>query len=118
MLFDRHLNPFDLTGDAGPEGTDIEETLQLQFLQWTVPQFCGAVMEKVIPALKCNDEKQLQCVLQLLYRIQELIEECVLVPTLWDDGSLPARELVNNMKHFQRITQTINVKLKVTDFLQ
>ena len=80
--------------DVG-EQTDVDETCSLQFAQWTVPQFCFHVLEKLIPCF-CGpvDELLMLRGLELLHRILILLNESLLASALWEDSSLPAQELV------------------------
>lgn len=78
------------------EQTDLDDVYTLQFSQWTVPQFCLHVLEKVVPCLGGPvDERLALHVFDLLYQIVALLHESVTAAALWDDTSLPARELVS-----------------------
>ena len=79
---------------AGIEQTDIDDVQSLQFMQWTIPQFCMAVMDKLLPCLKSPDEEFIMNSLALLHQVAALLRESVSASTLWDDVSAPARELV------------------------
>ncbi len=78
------------------EQTDIEEIQSLQFLQWTLPQFCLATLERLLPCLKTPDERFVLLGLDLLQQLIKLLGECVSMETLWGDNSQPARELVRH----------------------
>jgi hypothetical protein len=77
------------------EQTDIEEIQSLQFLQWTTPQYCMSVLEKLLPCLKTPEERFILHGLELIHQVAALLKESVSTITLWKDGSLPAQELVS-----------------------
>lgn len=83
-----------LDGDLANQ-TDVEDIQTLQFMQWTTPQFCAAVLEKLLPCLKTPDERLVLHSFELLHQVAALLMESVAQNTLWEDGSLPARELVS-----------------------
>ena len=76
------------------EQTDIEDIQSLQFMQWTTPQYCFALIEKLLPCMKTPDEGFLLQSLDLLHQLLLLLRESVATNALWDDNSLPAREVV------------------------
>ena len=78
----------------GVEQTDIEDIQSLQFMQWTTPQLCIAIVEKLLPCMKTPDERFVLHGTELLHEAVTLLRESVVVDALWDDGSVPARELV------------------------
>ncbi|KAK2169790.1 hypothetical protein LSH36_7g17006 [Paralvinella palmiformis] len=75
------------------EQTDVDEVQSLQFLQWTTPQFCIALLEKILPCLKTANEHFVLNGLSLIHQVAALLRESVSATTLWEDSSLPAREL-------------------------
>lgn len=79
---------------GGLEHTDVEDIHSLQFMQWTTPQYCVAVLEKLLPCLKTTDEMFLLRSTELLHQLIGLLHESVESQVLWDDSSVPARELV------------------------
>lgn len=76
------------------EQTDVDEIQSLQFLQWTTPQYCVAILEKILPCLKTPDERYVLNGLSLIHHVAALLRESVSSAALWNDNSLPARELV------------------------
>lgn len=85
----------DLGGDIGQqEETDLEDMQSLQYVQMTVPQFCGCVLDKALPLLKTGNEN---VVTQLLYLVNQILDILSSVITLevWNDVSSPAREIVS-----------------------
>ena len=78
------------------EQTDFEDIHSLQFLQWSVPQFCMAILEKILPCLKTTNQGFVIHALQLLHRVAALLKESVDAEALWTDHSVPAREMVSN----------------------
>ena len=74
---------------------DVEDIQSLQFMQWTTTQFCAAVLERLLPAMKTSDETLVMHGLELLQQVALLLHESVITDALWEDGSVPARELVS-----------------------
>jgi len=77
------------------EQTDADEVFSLQFVQWTVPQFCFRVLENVVQCLQGTIDEQLsmQC-FELIHQVDALLADAVIPSALWEDASLPAHELV------------------------
>ncbi|ELU06616.1 hypothetical protein CAPTEDRAFT_220120 [Capitella teleta] len=80
--------------DEYGERTDVDEIQTLQFMQWSIPQYCMAVMDKILPCLKSSHEEFIVHALQLLHQVTVLLKESVDVQLLWTDQSIPAREMV------------------------
>ena len=78
------------------EQTDLDDVFSLQFVQWTVPQFCFRVLENVVRCLQGSIDEQLsmQC-FELIDQVASLLADSVIPAALWEDTSLPAHELVN-----------------------
>ena len=89
-----HVRSSLLDGDLASQ-VDVEDIQTLQFMQWTTPQFCAAILEKLLPCLKTPDERFVLHAYELLHQVAAMLRESVIQATLWDDGSLPARELVS-----------------------
>lgn len=81
--------------DEYGERTDVDEIQTLQFMQWSIPQYCMAVMDKILPCLKSSHEEFIVHALQLLHQVTVLLKESVDVQLLWTDQSIPAREMVS-----------------------
>jgi hypothetical protein len=77
------------------EQTDGDEIQSLQFMQWSIPQFCMAIMDKILPCLKSCQLEFVTQSLQLLHQVTVLLKESVDVQLLWSDQSVPAREMVS-----------------------
>jgi len=77
------------------EQTDVDNVFSLQFVQWTMSQFCFRVLEKVIGCLKGTTDEQLsmQC-FELVHQVATLLADSVIPSELWEDTSLPAHEMV------------------------
>lgn len=77
------------------EQTDLDEVFSLQFVQWTVPQFCFRVLEKIVRCLQGPVDEQLsmKC-FELIHQVASLLAESLVPSVLWEDTSVPARELV------------------------
>ncbi|XP_052063673.1 rotatin-like [Mytilus californianus] len=89
----------DLGGDiVQQEETDLEDMQSLQYVQMTVPQFCGCVLDKALPLLKTGNEN---VVTQLLYLVNQILDILSSVITLevWNDVSSPAREIVEKLSN-------------------
>jgi len=77
------------------EQTDLEDICSLQFIQWTVMQYCTSVLERLVPCLKTTNEGlSLHC-LQLIHHVVALIKTSLAPEELWDDTSFPAQEVVS-----------------------
>jgi len=77
------------------EQTDVADVYSLQFVQWTVPQFCFHVLEHVVPCLKSvvDDELSMQC-FELIHQVVALLTDSLIPSALWEDTSIAAHELV------------------------
>jgi len=77
------------------EQTDISDVFSLQFIQWTVPQFCFHVLENVVGCLQCVVDEQLsmQC-FELIHQVATLLADSLIPTALWEDASVAAHELV------------------------
>ncbi len=71
-----------------------EEVQMLQHLQWTVAQFCMAVLERTVPCLKVKDEQFATQAIQLVHAVLSLLCDAVSFPLLWHDQHAAAQELV------------------------
>ena len=89
-----HASSVDLGGEIVQEETDLEDMQSLQYVQMTVPQFCGCVLDKALPLLKTGNEN---VVTQLLYLVNQILDILVSVVTVevWNDATSPAREIVS-----------------------
>ena len=88
-----------LTDAADLDAGDIES---LRFQQWSVPQFCMAVLDKLLPCLKGIDEEFTLHAVTLLQSLLALLSESLVPDLLWHDDSQPAKQLVgrhNNLQH-------------------
>ncbi|KAM4689397.1 rotatin [Discoglossus pictus] len=72
--------------------TENENTLELQFQQLSLPQFCIAVLERAVPLLKSGRRKLIMLVLELLGENLLLLGEAI-SENVWDDDSLIGQEL-------------------------
>ncbi|XP_007487843.1 rotatin isoform X1 [Monodelphis domestica] len=71
---------------------EIEDTLELQFQQLSLPQFCVLVLETAVPLLRTNNTQIIVQVLELLAEVGILIGDA-LSEDIWDDNSLFALDL-------------------------
>ncbi|XP_069476880.1 rotatin [Ambystoma mexicanum] len=69
-----------------------EDILELQFQQFSLPQFCVYILEFAIPLLKTGSRKTTMQVLELLAENMLLIGDAV-SEEVWDDSSLVGQEL-------------------------
>jgi hypothetical protein len=92
----RSSNPSATGGYADViEQTDFEDVYSLQFMQWTVPQFCFQLLDKLVPCLGGPVDEELAVhAFELLQLMTSLLRESVSANVLWDDHSMPAREMV------------------------
>ena len=105
------------------EQTDVDEIQSLQFLQWTTPQYCMSVLEKLLPCLKTPEERFVLHGLELTHQVAALLRESVSAEALWEDGSLPARELVGFqyfylLGHYNCLLSNTCAHCKLLFFLQ
>uniref|UniRef100_A0A4W3HE77 Rotatin n=1 Tax=Callorhinchus milii TaxID=7868 RepID=A0A4W3HE77_CALMI len=69
-----------------------EDSVELQFQQLSLPQFCCLVLEHVISMLRTGSRKIVLCVLELLAEVVLLINYSI-SEDVWVDDSLTGREL-------------------------
>ncbi|XP_048219107.1 rotatin isoform X1 [Perognathus longimembris pacificus] len=84
-------SPLDL-GPVDPPELDLEDTLELQFQQLSLPQFCVAVLESAAPLLRTGSRQMIIRVLELLAEDITLIGEAISAD-IWDDNSLFAIDM-------------------------
>ncbi|XP_075069347.1 rotatin [Mixophyes fleayi] len=82
-----HLSPL----DRGPE-VENEDTLDLQFQQLSLPQFCVFILESAAPLLKSERRKLIMLILELLSESLLLLGNTI-SENVWEDGSLIGQEL-------------------------
>ncbi|XP_032874819.1 rotatin [Amblyraja radiata] len=85
----------DLTRLELPE-MENEDSLELQFQQLSLPQFCVAVLEHAVPLLKTSSRKTVINVLELLTEVVMLIGDSI-SEDVWVDESLTGRELKESL---------------------
>ncbi|XP_072118621.1 rotatin isoform X3 [Mobula birostris] len=85
----------DLTQLELPE-MESENSLELQFQQLSLPQFCVTLLEHAVPLLKTGSRKIVICVLELLTELVMLISDSI-SEDVWDDESLTGRELKESL---------------------
>ncbi|XP_053570848.1 rotatin [Bombina bombina] len=86
-----HLSPLDIGHLDLPE-IEHENTLELQFQQLSLPQFCTALLEKAVPLLKSGRRKLIIFVLELFCEDLLLLSDAV-SENVWEDESLMGQEL-------------------------
>jgi hypothetical protein len=85
---------------GGPGATDNsvaeepEEVQMLQHLQWTLAQFCMAILERTVPCLKVKDEQFATHAIQLLHGVLSLLCDVVSFSQIWHDQHTCSLELV------------------------
>ncbi|XP_042319434.1 rotatin isoform X2 [Sceloporus undulatus] len=84
-------SPLDIGHIDLPE-LESEDTLELQFLQLSLPQFCVAILEYVVPLLRTGSRRVTMKVLELLTEDLLLIVDAV-SEDVWEDSSLFGLEL-------------------------
>ncbi|KAM4841045.1 rotatin [Thomomys bottae] len=84
-------SPLDLGQMDLPE-LDMEDTLELQFQQLSLPQFCVAILESAAPLLRTGSRQMIIRVLELLQEDLTLIGEAISAD-IWDDNSLFAIDM-------------------------
>ena len=87
------------SADGEEEQTDVHQVASLQYLQWTVPQYCCSTLVALAPCLKASaDEAFIIHLLELMQQVAGLLEKCVVGDEeLWSGeggGSVAAREMV------------------------
>ncbi|XP_078073273.1 rotatin isoform X1 [Mustelus asterias] len=75
---------------------ESEDSLELQFQQLSLPQFCVLVLEHAVPMLRTGSRKVVMCVLELLAEVVLLISDSI-SEDVWVDDSLTGRELKENL---------------------
>ncbi|OCT74574.1 rotatin isoform X2 [Xenopus laevis] len=86
-----HLSPMDIGLLESPE-IEHEDTLELQFQQLSLPQFCVSLLEAATPLLKSDRKKQIMCILEMLRENIILLSETV-SENVWEDESLIGQEM-------------------------
>ncbi|KAM3929425.1 rotatin [Leptodactylus fuscus] len=86
-----HWSPLDRR-HSDPAELENEDTLDLQFQQLSLPQFCVLVLESAAPLLKSERRKLLVLVLELLAENLVLLGGAI-SENVWEDGSLIGQEL-------------------------
>nr|KAF6358982.1 rotatin [Pipistrellus kuhlii] len=84
-------SPLDVAHFDLPE-LEAEDTLQLQFQQLSLPQFCVCLLESTVPLLRTGSRQMIIRVLELLAEDLILIGEAISVD-IWDDSSLFAIDM-------------------------
>uniref|UniRef100_UPI00398F126B rotatin isoform X1 n=1 Tax=Pristiophorus japonicus TaxID=55135 RepID=UPI00398F126B len=75
---------------------ESEDSLELQFQQLSLPQFCVIVLEHAVPMLRTGSRKIVLCALELLTEVVLLISDSI-SEDVWVDDSLTGRELKENL---------------------
>ncbi|XP_056377432.1 rotatin [Hyla sarda] len=86
-----HWSPLD-RGHSDPTELENEDTLDLQFQQLSLPQFCVLILENAAPLLKSERRKLLILILELLTENLVLLGGAI-SEYVWEDGSLIGQEL-------------------------
>ncbi|XP_063087539.1 rotatin isoform X2 [Cavia porcellus] len=84
-------SPLDVGHIDLPE-LETEDTLELQFQQLSLPQFCVSVLESAVPLLSTGSRQMIIRVLELLAEDMILIDEAISA-NIWDDSSLFAIDM-------------------------
>ncbi|KAM6167804.1 rotatin isoform 2-T2 [Erethizon dorsatum] len=84
-------SPLDMGRVDLPE-LETEDTLELQFQQLSLPQFCVSVLESAVPLLSTGYRQMIIRVLELLAEDMILIDEAISAD-IWDDSSLFAIDM-------------------------
>jgi len=71
---------------------ETEDTLELQFQQLSLPQFCVSILESAVPLLRTGSRQMIIRVLELLAEDMILIGEAI-SEDIWDDSSLFAIDM-------------------------
>ncbi|NXB38950.1 RTTN protein, partial [Eulacestoma nigropectus] len=88
-------SPFDV-GHIDLPDTENEDTLELQMMQLSLPQFCVSILENAIPLLRTGSRRVTMEVLELLIEDMFLIGDAV-SENVWEDDSLFALELKDKL---------------------
>ncbi|KAM5222136.1 rotatin isoform 2-T2 [Ctenodactylus gundi] len=84
-------SPLDVGHMDLPE-LETEDTLELQFQQLSLPQFCVSILESSVPLLRTGYRQMIIRVLELL--AEDMILMCEAISTdIWDDNSLFAIDM-------------------------
>ncbi|XP_078396167.1 rotatin isoform X2 [Cetorhinus maximus] len=75
---------------------ESEDSLELQFQQLSLPQFCVVVLEHAVPMLRTGSRKIVMRVLELLAEVVLLINDSI-SEDVWVDDSLAGRELKESL---------------------
>uniref|UniRef100_A0A8C0KTA6 Rotatin n=1 Tax=Canis lupus dingo TaxID=286419 RepID=A0A8C0KTA6_CANLU len=84
-------SPLDVVHIDLPE-LEAEDTLELQFQQLSLPQFCVSVLQSAVPLLRTGSRQMIIRVLELLAEDMILIGEAISAD-IWDDNSLFAVDM-------------------------
>uniref|UniRef100_H0XCE5 Rotatin n=1 Tax=Otolemur garnettii TaxID=30611 RepID=H0XCE5_OTOGA len=84
-------SPFDMGHIDLPE-LESEATVELQFQQLSLPQFCVSILESAVPLLRTGSRQMIIRVLELLAENMILIGEAISTD-IWDDNSLFAIDM-------------------------
>ncbi|XP_022369468.1 rotatin [Enhydra lutris kenyoni] len=84
-------SPLDVVHIDLPE-LEMEDTLELQFQQLSLPQFCVSILESAVPLLRTGSRQVIIRVLELLAEDLILIGEAI-SEDIWDDNSLFAMDM-------------------------
>lgn len=84
-------SPLDLAPIDLPE-LETEDTLELQFQQLSLPQFCVCILESTVPLLRTGSRQLMARALELLIEDLSLISEAISAD-VWDDSSLFAIDM-------------------------
>ncbi|XP_053427754.1 rotatin [Nycticebus coucang] len=84
-------SPFDMGHVDLPE-LGSEDTVELQFQQLSLPQFCVSILESAVPLLRTGSRQMIIRVLELLAENLMLIGEAISTD-IWDDNSLFAIDM-------------------------
>ncbi|NXA24640.1 RTTN protein, partial [Ibidorhyncha struthersii] len=75
---------------------EIEDSLELQMKQFSLPQFCVSILENAIPLLRTGSRRATMEVLELLVEDAFLIGDAI-SENVWEDDSLFALELKDKL---------------------
>jgi len=81
------------------EQTDVDDVFSLQFVQWTLPQFCFRVLENVVRCMHStvvlDEELSMQC-FELVHQVTAVLTDSLIPSALWQDTSATAHELIES----------------------
>ncbi|XP_059138641.1 rotatin-like [Physella acuta] len=75
---------------------DLEEGTRLQHQQLTLPQFCVALLQRILPQLKTDDEALGVRLLELLAEVVTVLSS-VLDASFWADDESSAKDMVDRL---------------------